>query len=627
MDPEKEPTMDDRFLGQVEKVIEQNLANETFSVEDLSAEVGLSRSMLHRRLKKLTGKSASDLISETRLKRARRFLENNVATVSEIAYRVGFNSPSYFNKVFQKHYGISPGEVRKGASIAEGVPTLIPENRMIKRKNLWLAILTFAVVMIMIIGLVYFRSPTKSEFSVAVLPLDDLTGEPDNAYFVDGLHDALIGQLGQISSLRVISRTSTLRYRDSGMLLRDIAKDLGVDHIVEGSVFTAGDSLRMIIQLIKVFPVERHLWAHEYHNRMDKVLTIQASAVKDIAQNIRINITPHITARLSASREVNPETYKSYLRGMYYLNKGTAESFESGIKYLHDAIDNDPGDPLAYAGLALGYALVGHGPLSEEEAFLRATAAASKAIRLDSTIDEAHTALALLNLYKSWDWTSARDAFEHALLVNPSNEIAHAHYAWYHVLFGTRDQAIYHARKAIEIEPFSGAYHSWLAWIYYYYGEFELAEKYARKSLALQENLPYGLLVLNWTYLRKGMLEEALALSEKFPSNGDIWYTMKGYSYFKAGMNDKAMALWEDFNAQSSVRNVNSCYLGLMAGYLGFADRSFTLLNEAVEHKTYPISYIDVFPGSDYIREDSRYATLMKKMNLPYQEKNLAANQ
>jgi TolB-like protein/AraC-like DNA-binding protein/Tfp pilus assembly protein PilF len=626
MEPQKEPTMDEKFLLQVEKVIEENLANENFSVEDLSSEVGLSRSNLHRRLKKLTGQSASDLISETRLKRARQLLENNAATVSEIAYRVGFNSPSYFNKVFQKYYGLPPGEVKKGIPITtNGSPAEALQHKGVKRR-VWLATASFCVIAIIVYGLISFRPSPPVEKSIAVLPLDNLTGEPNNAYFVEGLHDALIGALGQIYSLRVISRTSTLRYRESGMLLKDIAKELGVDHVVEGSVFTAGDSIRMIIQLIEVFPAERHLWAHEYNNRMDQVLTIQASAVKEIAQNIQVSLSPKITSRLATTREVNPETYKAYLRGMYYLNQGTAESFEWGIKCLHDAIDNDPGDPLAYAGLALGYALLGHGPLSEEEAFLRATAAATKAIRLDSTIDEAHTALALLNLYKSWDWTRARDGFVYALQVNPGNELAHAHYAWYHVLFGNREQAIYHAQQAVQIEPFSAAYHSWLAWIYYYYEEYDLAEISARKSLSLHENLPYGLLVLGWSQLQNGNYKEALELYEKLPSNGDLWHTLRAYAYVRAGMKDKAMAIWEKFLDAEAGENVNPCYMGLVAGYLGYTDKSFDLLNAALKMKVYPISYVDVFPGAEYLRDDLRYEALIKNMNLPYNKNNLASN-
>ena len=273
------------------------------------------------------------------------------------------------------------------------------------------------------------------ERSIAVLPLHNLTGQVENNYFVDGMHDALIGELGQIGSLRVISRTSTLRYRDSNILLKDIAHELGVNTIVEGSIIGAGDSLRILIQLIDVYPKERHIFANEYPDGMHNVLTVQSSAVKDIAKKINVKLSKNEEQRLAKQRTVNPETYKAYLRGMYYLNQGTEESFEKGINYLQEAIDKDPGDPYAYAGLAVGYAMVGHGQLNSEEAFLRATSAAKKAIKLDPTIDEAYTALSILYLYDVWDWSLTKEAFENALANNPNNEIAHAHFAWYYVLF------------------------------------------------------------------------------------------------------------------------------------------------------------------------------------------------
>ena len=471
---ENHPSMTDQFLKIINQHIEDNLDNENFSVEDLAKNAGLSRSMLHRKLMKLTGKSASDHITEKRLIRAKELLENDVATASEIAYRVGFNSPSYFNKVFKKHFDVSPGDVRKGAVVYSDQPSISqeqenrisshPKSNRLRRKIL----IVLFVVVITGIGIYSFMTILRpDERSIAVLPLHNLTGQVENNYFVDGMHDALIGELGQIGSLRVISRTSTLRYRDSQLLLKDIAHELGVNTIVEGSILGAGDSLRILVQLIDVFPKEHHIFAHEYRDGMHNVLTVQSSAVKDIARKINVKLSKNEEQRLAKQRTVNPETYKAYLRGMYYLNQGTEESFEKGIKCLQEAIDRDPGDPYAYAGLAVGYAMVGHGQLNSEEAFLRATSAANKAIKLDPTIDEAYTALSILYLYDVWDWSLTKEAFENALANNPNNEIAHAHFAWYHILFGDMEKSIYHAKKAVMIEPFSASYSSWLALLYW----------------------------------------------------------------------------------------------------------------------------------------------------------------
>jgi pentatricopeptide repeat protein len=626
--------MDDQFLKIIHQIIEDNLDNEHFSVEDLAKKAGLSRSMLHRKLIKLTGKSASDLITERRLLMAKELLENNVATASEIAYRVGFNSPSYFNKVFKKHFNVSPGDVRKSAIINQNHSSVDKEQEdqitappEFFRLNRAFLVIILAIVVAGVGVYAILAKYHPAEKSIAVLPLHNLTGQADNDYFVEGMHDALIGELGQIKSLRVVSRTSTLRYRNSDMLLKDIAGELGVNTIVEGSVIGAGDSLRILIQLIDVFPKERHLLANEYHDGMPNVLTVQSSAVKDIAQKINVKLSKNEENRLTKSRTVNPETYKAYLRGMYYLNQGTEESFEKGINCLQEAVERDPGDAFAYAGLAVGYAFVGHGQLNSEDAFLRAMSCAKKAIKLDPTIDEAYTALSILYLYNTWDWPVAKEAFENALANNPNNDVAHAHFAWYYVLFNDMERAIYHAKKAVMIEPFSPAYASWLALLYYENKEYNNAEYWARKSLALEKDCPYGNLTLGWVCLQKKQYKQAIEYHEKLPKDWDHCTTMLGYAYAKAGQREKALALWNDMEKRSKDQWVNPCYKGMMASYLGFTDKAFELLNDAVDNKYYPVTYINFYPCTEDIRKDPRYDELLHKMNLPSNRDVITSNQ
>ena len=630
---ENQPSMGDQFLTIINQIIDDNIDNENFSVEDLAQKVRLSRSMLHRKLKKLTGKSASDHITELRLKHAKTLLENNVATVSEIAFRVGFSDPSYFSKVFKKHFNLSPGKVRKKLTVNLNHISTDEKPKILSLYNSKAyRLFVKAVVILLIIitggGVYYlFGVMRSSKKSVAVLPFHNLTGQPENAYFVDGLHDALIGELGQIESLRVISRTSTLRYRYSDMLLKNIAKELRVNTIIEGSVMGAGDSLKLLIQLIDVFPKERHLLVNEYYDDMHNVLKIQTTVVKDIAQKIRIKLSKDEEQLLAKSHTVDPETYKAYLRGMYYLNQGTEESFERGINYLVKAIEMDPGDPFAYAGLALGYAIKGHGMIVPEESFRSATAAANLALKIDPTLDEAYTALALLYLYQLWDWPMAHEAFENAIASNPNNEIAHAHYAYYYVLFGNLEKSIYYAQKSVEINPFSASYHSWLAWLYYYNEEYDKAEFSARKSLELKDNIPYGNLVLGWTYLQKKQYQQAIMLHEKLPKNDYYFKMLLGCTYVQTGNREKALAMWNELEEYSEKNWVNPFYSGMLAGILGFTDKAFELLNEACDNKYYPTLYIDIFPGAEFIRNDPRYNILLQKLNLPYNSTLLTSQQ
>ncbi|MCY1633288.1 helix-turn-helix domain-containing protein [Marinifilum sp. D737] len=611
-------SIDDQFLRKIHQNIEANFADEDFSVNELAQNVGLSRSMLHRKLTKTCGKSASELIKEIRLAHAKTMLENNVATVSEIAYQVGFRNPSYFNKVFKSHYKVSPGDIKKGINISSKGQLKLFSRLQPANPNKYVSKFVFPVLILCIIvfaGAYISGLFNSKESSIAVLPLHNLTGSADNNYFVDGMHDALIGKLGQFSSLRVISRTSTLRYRDDQKLLSDIANELEVNCIVEGSVINVDDSIRILIQLIDVFPEERHLLAKEYKDEVKNVFAVQTSVIKDIADEIKLELSDKEKIKLSKTRKVNPETYKAYLQGMHYLNQGTHEAFEKGIQYLHGAIKNDPGDPLAYAGLAIGYGFRGHGELNSKDAFRLALSSANKALKLDPTIDEAYNALALLYLYKAWNWPKAKETFENAIRNNPNNSVIHAHFAWYHVLFGDKKKSIHHGRQATILEPFSAAYASWLGLLYYHNRQYDKAEEWANKALKLKENVPYGLATLGWICIQRKEYQKAIDYFEKLPANNCHWNTILGYAYVKAGQRDKAVALWNKLNKNPNVQN--PYHMGIMASYLGFIDKAFELIDEACANKIYPTSYIVFNPCGEYIRRDSRYNDLLRKLNLP----------
>ena len=371
MENEKMLSRDEVFLKKIREAVLNNLENEQFGVTELSEAVAISRFQLHRKLKVLQGKSVSQFIREVRLEEAFKMLRADAATASEIGYRVGFSSPSYFNKCFSDFYGYSPGEVKKrnvgltNDNPQETSPVVmpspiisesVPEHKTSNRKKPQRTLLFIAPAILIAIAAFYFlSSKKKDQISIAILPLDNLTGYEDQTYFVDGMHDALVGELGQVSALRVISRTSTLRYPKSEMLLQDIARELGVDVIVEGSVYGAGDSVRIQLQMIEAFPEERHIWAKEYHENIRNALAMHSSVVHDIANEIQISLSPEEEKRLSNTRTVNPETYIAYLRGMFLINQLIPEDVEKGIAQLHQALKADPSDPLLWAALSIGY--------------------------------------------------------------------------------------------------------------------------------------------------------------------------------------------------------------------------------------------------------------------------------
>jgi Tfp pilus assembly protein PilF len=347
------------------------------------------------------------------------------------------------------------------------------------------------------------------------------------------------------------------------------------------------------------------------------VLSIHSSAAKEIAHRLNIDLSEDQEKHFTKPRKVDPETYKAYLTGMSYLNQGTTESFEKGISYLHKAINLDPSEPFAYAGLALGYAMRGHALIATRESFRSAEAAANKALRIDPTSDEAYLALAFIYQFKYWDWPRAQKAFENAIASNPNNEIAHANYAWFHIMFGDLEKSIHHAETAVILEPYSATYNAWLAWLYFMNEDYEQAELFARKSLELHKDINFGKLVLGWVYMEQNKYQEAIELHEQLPKTRDYYLNFLGYTYIVTGYREKAEALWNECETVQEGTYVNPVCKGMLAGMLGYDDKAFELLNEAFEKQSYPLIHIECLPLTDNIRNDPSYEQLLRKMNLP----------
>lgn len=601
---QQHPSRDEQFLEQIHQIIKEHLHDENFNAEELARHAGLSRATLHRRLTKLTGNSTRETITRQRIQRAMEFLKADAGTSSEIAYKVGFSDPSYFNKVFKKYYKISPGKVKTGKS----------GNLSSRPVITWSVMGTFLAMMIFFI---VFKVGINREISIAILPLHNFTGNAENEYLIDGLHDALATEVGQIRSLRVISTTSTRVFKSSEALLSEIADQLGVNTILEGSVTEIGDSLKVNIQLVKVFPRESHLYAAEYQEATKNVLSIQKRIAMDIAGHAGVRLTSLEKSALQVSETVDPETYKSYLRGMFHINLGTAESIDKGLAILSDAIKRDPADPYALGAYALGKAIQGHGSNIAEEYFKSAIVSANRAITIDKNNSFAHTALALLYLYQFWNWDDARLAFEKALEVNPNNEIAHAHFAWFHTLYGNFDEAIYHGQQAVMLDPLSATFKSWLAWLYYCDRDFKQAEYWARESIELSGEIPWGNLVLGWTELEKGNIEKALEAHEKLPMQAVHWRWFLCRTYMMTGNSEKAEEIFLEISKESD----NPFYTGLMAGVLGNHDLSFQLLREACKEKYYPAEFLLSFPSSESIIQDPRIDNLLTSMDLPIRKR------
>jgi TolB-like protein/Tfp pilus assembly protein PilF len=451
--------------------------------------------------------------------------------------------------------------------------------------------------------------------SVVVLPFENLSGDPEQEYFVAGMHEALIGELAKISALRVISRTSAVRYKDSDKSVPQIARELNVDGVVEGSVYRTGDSVRIQVQLIQALPEEGHLWAQAYDRDMSDVLAMQADVARAVAREVKVELTPQEETRLASARRVNPETYELYLKGMHHLNKFTPEGFETGLSYLNQAIDSDPADPLAYAGLALAYAIMGHDPRPPPQALPRAKAAALKALELDETLAEAHEALAEVRIYYDWDVAGAGRSFQRALELNPNLAMAHGQYAWFLTLFGRWDEALAEQKRAQELDPLAPVFTAWLGWMYLWQERYEEAIEEARKSLELYPDFPIGHYVMGTAYAEQGMYEEAIAAHKKAGAASPGWRWGLGVTYARAGRTDEARKFLDEL--EKEVYQWDTWGLAEIYATLGDKDGAFRWLEAAYQQRHSYIPWLNEFPAFEPLRDDPRFQDLVRRSKSP----------
>src|SRR5437764_11484128 len=342
--------------------------------------------------------------------------------------------------------GTEPGHELQSAGL-----TVAPKHRLWPTRRI--TVVLALVLSLTILAVWLFRSrgrPPAGIHSLAVLPLDNLSGDASQDYFADGMTDELITDLAQISALRVISRTSVMVYKGARRPLPEIARELNVDAVVEGSVLRSGEQVRITAQLIQT-PADRHLWAESYEGDLHDTLALQKKVARAIAEHIRIELTPKEQAVLKNAKVVNPEAYEAYLKGRYFWNKRTADGLERAVDYFDQAIEKDPNYAQAYAGLADSYALLGdweYGVLAPSEAYPKAKAAAIKALELDNALGEAHTSLTFSLDVFDWDWESAEKEFRRAIELNPGYATAHHWYVCHLIDMWRSSEAISVGLKA-----------------------------------------------------------------------------------------------------------------------------------------------------------------------------------
>jgi len=501
-------------------------------------------------------------------------------------------------------------KIEKGIPIAEGA------HRKKKPKIRWKTVLIYGgaalLLVLLVAGALSLFKPRIS--SIAVLPFKNLTGDASQDYFVDEIADELIGHLGRIRALRVISFWSTQGYKGAKKPLAEIAKELSADALVEGTVQRVGSSVGLRVRLVKALPEERSLWEKSYDQTITDVLVMYSDVARAISQKINIKLTPQEETRFVSAGRVNPETYKAYLRGMSLLNGSTDEEFKKGMEYLRQAVDKDPADPMAYVGLAYGYVSLGHSPAAPPDAWQQAREAAQRALKLDPNLAEGYANIADVKLYYERDWKGAGQNFKRAMELNPSLAMNHYHYAWYLALMRRMDEAIVEHKRAQELDPLTPLHTAWLGGLYWMEGQNDKAIAEAKKCLKLNDNYALGLLITGFGYAGKGMSEEAIAAHRKAVEINPEWKYALGRTYAMAGRKDEARKILAELEKEEP-SPFGAWALAIMYTALGENDKAFQWLNYQPTHGWLP--WFSVDPEFYPLRTDPRFKELVRKWNLP----------
>jgi eukaryotic-like serine/threonine-protein kinase len=459
--------------------------------------------------------------------------------------------------------------------------------------------------------------------TLAVLPLENLSGDAEQDFLAAGMHEALITGLGKLRGLeRVTARSSVLRYQKTDKTPRQIGQELGVDALIAGSVTRAGDRVRVTANLLRARN-EEPIWSHDFERELRDVLTLQNEIVAAIAREVQLELSPSEQAGLKRARQVDPEAYRLSLTGWLQMRTFTPEGFENAQRLFREAIARDPNEALAYSGLADLYGLLEiFQPGSSRGDAERAKLAALKAIELDETLAQAHVALGNYRLGKEWDYKGAEASYKHALELNANLADAHISYALYRSIFGDQAGAIAEWKRGIELDPFSPLYTGWLAGAYWEFFRPDDAIREAQRALVLQPDFPVGLFVLGLSYVDKGKFDEAIAIHQRalnmYPTQGFSWALATTYAH--AGRNADAKKIMGELEAGRSTDVVHPWFVAAAYSAMGDLDRALDWLDKAYDERILFLCNLarDRAAGFDLrpLRGDPRYEALLRKVNL-----------
>ncbi len=508
------------------------------------------------------------------------------------------------------------------------VTRLAPMGRAVRRVPR-IAVLGLAAAAVAIAGLnagrmrdAWFGPGVPAIRSLAVLPLDNLSGDSNQEYFADGMTEALIAELATINALKVISRTSVMQYKTRNQSMPEVARDLGVDGVVEGSVVREGDMVRITVRLLHG-PTDGLLWVKSYERGVAGVLALQSEVAAAIAAEIRVAITPAEHARLASARPVNPAAYEIYVRGRHYWNQRTMRGYEQAAQTLRQALALDPGYAPAHAALADVYMLLGEqGGIAQAEAFALANAAIESALEADDSSAEAHASRAWWLFHYSWEWEPAERAFLRALELSPGNGEIRARYGRTLGYLGRFEQSIRELERARELDPLSVPVNAYLAQAHLFARQYDAAARQLELTSELNPNHPLTRHNMGELHLARGQfadalpeLERAVELSaQQAGSSSSHYLAMLGCAYARSNRRAEALTIMEELRQR---RHVSSFDLASLETALGNTAQALALLEEGYTQRDMWFAEIKAWPWLDDLRDEPRFQDLLRRLSFP----------
>jgi TolB-like protein/AraC-like DNA-binding protein len=647
------------FVKRLTKIVEANLPNEQFGVNELAAKTGMSRSQIHRRLKSISNKSVSQFIREVRLEKAKELLEEGILTGSEIAFKVGFGSPSYFIKSFHDYFGYPPGELKKHFYTDElsdkgsisgpddlDLTALAKINKKTARKKIMqTTAAVFAIIGITMLlyflfvdddnALERFIHPDK-ELSIIVLPFKNLSNDPNNQYFAEGITEDILNNLYWITSLRVVSRTSAEQFAEIKPGIKEIARQMHVNYVLEGSVRKVGDMSRISVQLIDATN-DKHLWSNNFDRKIDDVFNVQDEIALQVASKLNAVFSENEVKQIEKIPTQNHKAYDYYLRARFLIHKANSpqrsdfnkEGAMNCIQYYEKAIAEDENFAEAYAGLASAWLkLSAWGFLGSNEGFFKGREYSLKALEIDPECAEAHSVLGVFLIWAQRQFEEGGKELQTSIRLNPNFASSRQAYAQFLMITGPIEEAREQVNHALRLEPYFWVVQNLNSWILYFEEKYKDALEACTVAYDHNPNFSsnHWLFVLNYSKLGEGekMKQQLQTIAKKY-SKSEI-YTDAIQSNFNNSGIDGLFYWMIDVNKNNPIQveglNGHPFFIAWWNAILGNEDEAVYWLEKVIDEKRIPYHYFNLIatnPDFRILHENPRFLKIIDKIGLtPY---------